>query len=218
MGEVWRHPADPLEANVGMFFENTFSTSTLMLRAEALARHRYLPMQISEDYELNARIARAWKVCNLDEPLVWRRCRGDGLTATRPDQMLDFNRQIIREHLTTIGIEPSDREVELCLLLGKQHRRVSLAALEEVGRWLTRLCDANNACQRFDESAFNRIMARRWFEICKFSSDLGPGVLRLYIDAPVAAHLRLGLADWSRLVAKCVLRHKRRSPQYLTQY
>ena len=216
--EVWRHPVDPIEANVGMFFENTFSTSTLMIRAAALAGQRYRPMRISEDYDLNARIARAWKVCNLDEPLVWRRRRGDGLTATRPAQMLEFNRQIIREHLATIGIEPSDREVELCLFLGKQHLKSSHRVLEEIGGLLTRLCNANDACQRHEESAFKRIMAQRWFEICKFSSDLGPTVLRLYIEAPVAAHLRLSVADWSRLAAKCLFRQRPRSLQHLTQH
>ena len=210
MDQIWRHATDPVEASAGMLFENTFSTSALMIRAEALGGQRYLAMRISEDYELNARIARAWKVCNLAEPLVWRRRRTDGLTATLPEQMLRANRSVIRDHLEYLGIQPSDREVELCLHLGKEHLTASLELLGEIDSWLGKLLRANGASQRFEAVKFTRLLARRWFEICKSSSHLGTPVLRRYIRGVAAQPLQPGVHEWSRFVAKCVIRHTRR--------
>jgi glycosyltransferase involved in cell wall biosynthesis len=208
-GRIWRHPTDPIEANVGMFFDNSFSTSTLMIRAEALAGKRYLPMRISEDYEFNARIAREWKVKNLKGPLVWRRKRRDGLTATMPSQMLQSNRRIIREHLDILAVQPTEREIELCLHLGKHHLVSTLGLLDEIDDWLTRLCNANETCGRFVGAKFNSIIARQWFETCKRSSVLGPAILQRYSRSKLASYGNINLKDWVRFIGKCVTRHRR---------
>jgi hypothetical protein len=209
LNRIWWHPVDPVEATVYMFFDNPFSTSSLMLRAEAIAAHRYLPMRISEDYEFNARLARAWKVANIHEPLVWRRRRGDGLTATMPTKMLEFNREIIREHLGVVGILPNDREVDLSLNVGKHHLMPTPDLLDETESWLYKLCLANEQCARFDVVQFNRVIAREWYRFCESASSLGPAVLRRYSRSRLIACGDASVGDWVRLAAKCLVRLER---------
>lgn len=209
-GRVWNRPTDSNDAAIGLLFRNTFST-VVLLRRDAVPEGGYR-MAMAEDYDFNVRVARHWRVLNLDEVLTQVRVRTTGLTHTRPDIMETCVREVIQDQLARLGLACSTREIQVHRHVGEPHLLPSLALLDEVDLWLSRLEAANKASARYDNAAFRSLVAREWYQVCFAATELGMLALSRYRASQYSRDVRLSTGEWARFGVKCSIRHRRNDP------
>ena len=198
----------PEDAGVRMIFRNMFSTSTIMFRRHPLASLRFGEYPVAEDYDFNARVARIGKAANLSYPLTKYRVRGDGLSGTNTALMKDCGLRISREHLRHWDIEPTNDELAVNRYIGFHDLSNSVELLEKAEAWLLKLCAANDRMLRYEQRLFQSVCGYEWFEICKFSSNLGMHAYKRHVSSPLARYYRPPARARARLLTKCVLRYE----------
>lgn len=213
LNQIWRRPVDPLEASIGLLYRNTFSCVT-MLRRAAVPAGGFGNFTVCEDYDFNARVAQRWKVANLDAALTRVRVRRGGLTHAHRDINIQYRRAIMRAQLAQLALEPSERELDINSHVDSLELGVSATLLDEVEQWLLKLSAANRACGRFDPTAFDRVMAKEWFAICKFSAPLGFAAIAKYLRSGLAKAHRPTFPDGLKFLLKAVMRHRRDGSDY----
>jgi glycosyltransferase involved in cell wall biosynthesis len=201
----------PENVEVRMIFRNMFGTSTIMFRKHPLASLRYRNYTVAEDYDFNVRAARIGKVARLSQPLTKYRVRGDGLSGTYSALMKDCVLRISHEHLRHWEIEATNDELVVNRYIGYPDLPNSIELLEKVEAWLLKLCAANDRMRRYDQSLFQSVCGYEWFEICKFSSNLGMHAFKRYASSPLAEYYRPPVSAHARLLTKCVLRYETRN-------
>ena len=198
----------PEDAGVRMIFRNMFGTSTIMFRRHPLASMRYGEYPVAEDYDFNARVTRIGKAAKLSYSLTKYRVRGDGLSSTNTALMKDCCLRISREHLRHWEIEATADELAVNRYIGFQDLPNSIDLLERAEAWLLKLCAANDRMRRYDQRLFQSVCGYEWFEICKFSSNLGIQAYRRHASSPLAGYYRPPAHAHARLLTKCVLRYE----------
>lgn len=208
-GMVWKRQTDPSLAAMQLLFRNTFS-AVVMFRRGAIPEGGYRSLPMAEDYDFNVRVAARGKVANLDRVLTRVRVRKGGLTQTRQAAMETCVREIMRQQIRTLGIEPSERELAINRHVGAYTLPSSEELLHEVENWLIRLCIANCETGRFPDGPFKKMLSMEWYQVCKFASPLGLQAVRTWRASPLRKYWQPACAEGSRFVAKCLLRHERR--------
>lgn len=207
-GEIWKCPISPDDAAIRLLFRCTFS-NVITLRKSVIPTDGFrLPM--AEDYDFIVRIARRTKVMNLNKPLTRVRVRSGGLTQSKKELMEQCIRSIMLNQLQELGLSPTEYELAINRQVGALTLNNSPESLDDVEAWLMKLIAANHQVGRYESSAFARIVASEWFEICKFASPLGIHAWKKYWSSPLRDDaFRPGLIKNIKFAIKCGIRHKR---------
>lgn len=206
-GDIWRRPPQPEAAAAELLVRDCLSGVTLRRRAWPADEPCLLPA--AHAYWLNARVAASGKVANIDRVLT--RVRLPATQPTRGRQVLyeSCMREVMREQIRRLGIEPSERELTLNRHIGAYTLPSSAQLLYEVEAWLLKLFLANCDSRRYPEPAFARMIGREWYEVCKFAAPLGAEALQIWRASPLLKHWQPSVPERLRFIAKCLLRHER---------
>lgn len=207
-GRLWHRPVNPDEARIQLLFRNTFS-AVMMVRKAAIPAGGFRNMEVAEDYDFNVRIAKCAKVMNINKPLTMVRVRRGGLTHTKYELMERFVREVMRELLRELGIDPTERELSLNRHVGGMTLPNSVEVLSEVDAWLLKLVFANQAVGKYPDAKFRRVLGLEWFEVCKFAAPLGFSAWRIWKSSMFHTYGPREPAALGKFWVKCLLKHKR---------
>ncbi len=210
IGVVWKRPVSSDGTEIGLLFRNTLGGSPVMFRRSAIPENGYRQFPVAEDYDFNARLAKRWKVTNVPRALIRYRVRRDGLTQTNKDLMETHVRQVMREQLEDLGIQPTARELDLNRHIGALILPNTHELLDEIEAWLLKIQKANDAIRRYDSNALARVLAHEWFEVCKFASELGWVAWRRHARSALRGAWEPPWRQKIRFAAKCLVRHRRK--------
>lgn len=200
---IKRKPVSPDEIAAQRLFQSGIENSASMARTVVLReyglREEY---DLSEDFDLWARIAAKYKLAALPEILVRRRRHGGCITEEKAPRMKDRRLAIYAAQLRVLGVAFTDLDLECHFLLRsmrKQRFAPDLAYVEWAEAWLVRLQAANQRAQCYPEPAFSGVLGRLWLKVCwHASTNRGWTVWRRFWRSPLRGSAMRGLR---RLVA-----------------
>jgi hypothetical protein len=146
--------------------ENTTATGrTALLRAY---RHRER-FELSEDFDLWARVAADHKLACLPEVLVRRREHAGRTTRGRRERIEAHRLEIFAEQLGALGLSFTREDLERHHLLRRMQKagfRPDAEYLRWAEGWLSALREANARVGAYPEPAFRELLAWLWLKSC----------------------------------------------------
>jgi glycosyltransferase involved in cell wall biosynthesis len=195
---VKRKPVSPDEIAAQRLFRQGIENSASMAQTAVLREYGHREeYDLSEDFDLWARIAAKHKLATLPEVLVRRRMHGGRITQEKAHRVKDRRLAIYAAQLRTLGVAFTEADLERHFLLRsmrKQKFTPDFAYLEWAERWLLRLQAANQRVQSYPEPAFSRVLGRFWLKVCWYAStNLGWSVWRRFWRSPLRGSALQGL-------------------------
>jgi glycosyltransferase involved in cell wall biosynthesis len=202
----------PAECSASLLYRNIFGNSTLMVRRSAIPDPPYAPeFPLCEDYDFLAQIARRHPIGNLPEVLVKYRLTRGSYSNFVVQQTSDLARVLKRRLLSEMGVDASERELDVHHNLESGNLPLDLELLRETATWLERLVAANEHSRAYDTPAFATIAGNEWFELCRAASRLGGPVWSRFLGSTLARASQYGNSDRFKLLLKCVLGDAKRA-------
>ena len=162
----WHYPTCSKFLRCRMLFDNPFTTSSIMMRAEALKNENMrfdTSFAVAEDYDLWERISRNWETTNIQEVLTRYRIHATQSTAGKEKISQERVWEIQSRLLQGLGINACETEKKLHLEIGVGWKfPTKEAGFDTVDRWLLKLLNANLVRKYFDFEKFKEALAERW--------------------------------------------------------
>ena len=168
----------PKELRINLLFSVPFIHSSVMARADLMKANLYNPeFRQSQDYELWCRLADLTLLANIPEYLVDYRWHYTNISITSANPQNLLKREINRRQILKLGIEPSERELDLhqaAFLAGLYAKDESAKKIEpkELEAWFEKLVDANNSVGRYPKAMFRAYVWSRWMVFCRISGHV----------------------------------------------
>jgi len=210
LNRIKRKPLAPDEIAAQRLFQQGIENSASMARTVVLRAYGYQEAyDVSEDFDLWARIAATYKLATLPEVLVRRRRHGGRMTEEKAHRIKDRRLAIYAAQLRVLGVAFTAPDLECHFLLRsmrKQRFTPDLAYVEWAEAWLLRLQAANQLAQCYPEPAFSGVLGRFWLKVCWFAStNRGLIVWRRFWRSPLRGSAVQGLRRMVALYTTNVL-------------
>jgi len=195
---VKRKPISPDEIAAQRLFQQGIENSACMTRTVVLREYGHREeYDLSEDFDLWARIAAKNKLATLPEILVRRRMHSGRITQEKALRMKDRRLAIYAAQLHTLGIVFTDTDLERHFLLRsmrKQKFTPDLVYLEWAENWLLQLRAANQRTLCYPEPAFSELLGQFWLKVCWYAlAGLGWPAWRHFWKSPLCKNVWPGL-------------------------
>lgn len=172
--QVKRKPVSSEEIAAERLFRQGIENSASMARTAVLREYGHQEeYDLSEDFDLWARIAAKHRLATLPEVLVRRRLHSGQITREKSLRMKDRRLAIYASQLRSLGITFTDSDLERHLLLRsmrKQKFTPDVAYVEWAEGWLLGLQAANQHSGSYPEPAFSRLLGKLWLKVCWYAS------------------------------------------------
>jgi glycosyltransferase involved in cell wall biosynthesis len=146
-----------------MLFNNYIATSSTMIRLEAIGEIRFKKeFIVAEDYEVWIRLIRNCKIGHIREPLTKYRIHNDSISIKKQQLMLDTEIKIIRLQLAELKCNLKAEEFQVFLDLSKDKLAPYYEKFSLINQTISKLFNANNKSQLFDEYSFRNLLFRYW--------------------------------------------------------
>jgi glycosyltransferase involved in cell wall biosynthesis len=202
----------PAECSASLLYRNVFGNSTLMVRRSAIPDPPYAAeFPLCEDYDFLAKVARRHPIALVPEVLVKYRLTTGSYSNFVGRQTFDLARVLKRRLLSEMGVDASERELDVHHNFESGNLPLDLDLLGEMRAWLERLVAANQRSRAYDTRAFAVIAGNEWFEFCRHASRLGGPVWSQFHGSPLAQASQYKNSDRFKLFLKCVLGDAKRA-------
>lgn len=169
-GTVAKYETEPDAVKCHLLFYCLINNSSAMIRRtvitpEALRQSSQYPD--AGDYALWLELANLTSITILPEVLLYYRVHPEQISSSRWKTQLEDTMKIHEIHLRSLGIKPSELELQihLRLMLGfLPHKSLRSA----VDKWLLKLETANDLMKQYPEPAFTQLLARFKTHVCKY--------------------------------------------------
>lgn len=159
-----------------LLFRNPLSTSTMLLRREALGGLRFdASLILASDWEMWIRILETTRVALLHEPLVQYRIHTGGVLTRRIAEGEACTRHIMRYTFGRLSIPWDESAYAIHRALATRTYEASASFLARVDAWLTQLRSANSASGYYDPAALDAVIRAEWRECCRSCALAGAG-------------------------------------------
>lgn len=210
---VWEAPITDGEIKASLLFSPALYHPTVMFRQTKGPFHYNEDHFFAQDFELWCRISPYCTFANIDEVLLRYRLHGQGAGKSHAAQQEDTANHVRRNMLVSaLGLEPTSEEMALHNALACWRIEPDQHFLEQAHNWLLTLRDANCNCNVLPQQALTTVLARRWREICTFSTQLGMGACKLYYCSPLRAYLKLPVHHHLVFMLRALLRKRTANP------
>jgi glycosyltransferase involved in cell wall biosynthesis len=188
----------PDEIAAQRLFQSGIENSASMARTAVLREYGHQEdYELSEDFDLWARIAAKYKLATLPEVLVRRRIHSGQITQEKAHRVKDRRLAIYADQLHALGVAFTDIDLERHFLLRsmrKQRFTPDFAYVEWAEKWLLQLQEANQRVQNYPEPAFSRMLGQFWLKVCWYAStNLRWAAWRRFWRSPLRGNALQGL-------------------------
>ncbi len=181
-------PSSPAAVRCALVFNSPIIHPSVMIRRETLVRHRlqYDEEHYAEDYGLWVNISAFAQLANIPHTLLHYRLHGASYTRKYRALQIQSVRKIHQDCFRTIGLVPTEDELEVHSHLSFSDLRAGAAMIPRSHAWLTKLRRVNSASRIWPEPAFSRCLGNRWLWAClSYSTGIVQGLWRL-LQSPLA--------------------------------
>lgn len=207
-----RKPVLPDEIAAQRLFQQGIKNSASMARTAVLRNYGHQEQfDVSEDFDLWARIAAKNRLANLPEVLVRHRMHRGRVTLEKAHRIKDTLLAIYASQLSTLGVAFTDIDLERHFLLRSMRKlkfTPDLVYVEWAEAWLLRLQAANQRALCYPEPSFSELLGRLWLKVCWHAStnlrwtawrrfwrsplrkSAWPGLRKLFFQYSILSHSR----------------------------
>ncbi|MCS7018151.1 MAG: glycosyltransferase family 2 protein [Cytophagales bacterium] len=198
-GEQWVMRLGSPQIYARMYFHNCFvHTGIMMRRRYALLKYDAAQYPIQEDYEFWMRLIKVTQAALIPEILVYYRVHQQSITSSKNSQAKRYTRQIVSNQLQTLGLHPSESELDLHLAIGDQIISPDSAFIVAAHDWLLKLWQAftRHHINRPDlQQSMNQLLSRFWLSILT-QEGIAAGIARAYSHARLSKQLLSPTQRW----------------------
>jgi glycosyltransferase involved in cell wall biosynthesis len=202
-----RYPHEPDIALCTLPFQMSFAGGSIMFDRSLWSKTglRYQTgIGATDDYLFIVESTKHCKLSSVPEALYRYRNHSAQVTQLQKEQQHRFARNIRLQQLQSLGLEPTEDEINL-------HESISMWQLEgdrdwvkKVGAWLVKLKSINLKNRKYPSSAFARVVGDYWFAVCTRNARLGLWAYKTFVASPVAHDPGPRTDEKLKLLAKCV--------------
>jgi len=205
-GEVMLYTASPEEIPRILLFSNYFAQSAVLIRKNTLPSVPYRSYSVAEDYDLWVRIAQKTKVWNLQKILVKYRVHQSSATFTHANKMSGYVRDIVRDQLLAIGLDPTKEELDIHAKIAQGDCFKNIVLIGKVESWLLKLYKANLSSRNYQSPYFENFLGHKWFLLCSRASGLGWSVWRVFWRSPLKKIAPVSAFQQINFLFRCALK------------
>ena len=155
-----------------MLFKCYFQQSAVVYRSECILGLRFQEgLEIGEDYKMFLEITAKYKTWNLQKYLVKYRFHPQNKTCDKA-LLKRCDKAILREHLEKLGINPTERDLDLHLILKYGDRISDYQTLKELMQWLEKIIIQNRVVNAFNQAILTKIVFYRWLKACYLTRSM----------------------------------------------
>jgi hypothetical protein len=200
-GRVKRRPPRPDDVSALRLFRQGIENTASMARTAVLRQYRHDErFEVSEDFDMWARIAADRSIANLAEVLVLRRAHVQQTSKGRDEQTRLYRQAIYARQLEALGIAFTEEDLTRHHLLRRMRKSgftPDRAYIDWAAAWLLGLHTANARAHRYPEPALSRLLGALWGKACwNAVPTLGPATAwRCFRASPLRRWAWAGLRD-----------------------
>lgn len=169
----WKLRAKPEMIPSIMLFKNYFLQSAVLYRKSCIRQYSFKDgFDILEDYLIWLEIIKKFKVWNLQEYLLDYRIHSGGVTKMHQKEKLEKEKKVFRLQLTELGIDASEKEIELHLLIRNDTQISEVRTLKSIENWMLKIIDQNSKLGKYDHKMLIHVILNRWLKVCFKSKGL----------------------------------------------
>ncbi len=170
LGRVKRRPPLPDDVSALRLFRQGIENTASMARTAVLRRYRHDErFEVSEDFDLWARVAADRPIANLAEVLVLRRAHVQQISKGRDEQTRLYRQAIYARQLEALGITFREEDLKRHYLLRRMRKSGFIpdrAYVDWADAWLRALQTANARSHCFPEPELSRLLGAFWGKVC----------------------------------------------------
>lgn len=164
-------PISNEEIKCFMIFNSPIAHPSSIIRSEVLKKYKLnysTEYTHSEDYDFWSKISEHSQLANIPEPLLNYRVHENQITGNPKFVALKNNTldKIRLRHLKTLGIIPTDKELNLHNLISNAQKPTDSIQLSLAETWLMKLMTVNNHTKILNKPYFEKIILERWLRLC----------------------------------------------------
>lgn len=206
-GKIWDFNIPPEQMRPASLFYSVVANSASMVRKTVVNGIFYRDeYPLAEDYDFWIRVLKRCKGWNLPKILVKYRIFNKSISREKAAFMEECTRKIVIEQLRLLEIEPSEEEIKIHWRLRTYDFESNKHFIEETGKWLDKLYQANRKKQIYTEDPFKKLLAEYWFFLCNSSTLHGLWTFNKYYSLPLSSAENLGRLKRFKFFIKCVLK------------
>lgn len=203
----WRYPTNPDFIRCRMLFDNPLATSSIMIRRKLLVgdtQHFDLNYPPAEDYDLWERLSYLCRVTNIPKFLTKYRLHENQTSAKNALKQMESVWNIHKRQLEQMNVIYGDEEKQIHEKIGAWKFDASTDFVVLANSWLLKLKNVNDQTYFYPEPQFTRVLAERWFFVCRAASVLGLTTWSIYWESPLRKHNEYYKHLY--IFAKCLIR------------
>jgi len=186
----WKLKAKPEIIPSIMLFKNYFLQSTVVYRKDCIKMFSYREgFEVAEDYMIWLEIIEQFKCWNLQEYLVDYRIHSESVMNTLPLRRLEMERKLFRWQFDKLGIDITDNEMELHLLIKNDEPIKSIDTLKQIESWLLKIDDKNREVLIYDPKILSRVLFNRWLKVCLKASSIHFIMMYAFLTSKIGVQL-----------------------------
>lgn len=209
INNLWKTKANDGEIRSELIFNSSIAHATVVFRNKSLSKYnlRYNDRhQHAEDYGLWVSATRFLKFANLQEALYKYRRHGQNVTI-QCDHIQHASVNLIqREYLIESGVKFTPNEFKLHSEISKCKFQCTQSFVQQADKWLLKLLEANKQCLFLPLPSFSKILAERWYRICREGQELGLWTWKKFWDSPLSQHIHISLKNYIGFLIKSSLK------------
>ena len=200
------------EIYIMLLMETTLLHPTVMIRKSFIEQNELLYNELftyAQDFDMWARCSELGNIEIMPEILVYIRKHAKQISTEKKNLQKKFAKKILKRQLDNFGVDYSDREFELHLMLSGLCE-FDIEKILDLKRWINKLNHQNELVNKYNKKIFQKILTNKVFNIY---FKLPKNKLKLIFDAILNKDLRFFIFNnynfkvgFKRLI--CILKTK----------
>ena len=182
----WKLKAPPEKIPSIMLFKNYFLQSAVLYRKDCISKFSFRDgLDILEDYMIWLEIVSEYKAWNLNKTLVNYRIHGGSVTKSKSGEMQAKEKKVFKMQLLELGIDPTNLELELHLLIRDDKPVTEINTLKSIEKWLLKIIIRNEDLEVYDYKILIKVIFNRWMKVCYKASGLHFKMLYFFFTSEI---------------------------------
>lgn len=168
-------------------------------------------LTVAEDYDFYFEACRHFPLANLPLSLYQYRDSESSIMKTfesEEEKSFAIHRIIYEKALKELGIEASDKQLQLHRRIGSTYLFDTLEGVQTAFEWLQHLQKKNESAKIYEPIAFSQVLGNMFFFVSKKSSQVGLPVFLLYMEKRKAFHTVQPFLVF-KLLTRCLIKYRR---------
>lgn len=178
-GAYLRYPVEPEVINCRLLFDSPLAHPSVMIRKDSLSSNNlnYDPQfKYAQDYDLWTRCSRHFSLANIAKVLLLYRVHSNQIGSRSLKEQTEFANLVRRRQVERLGLAEDHKGLEIHNRIGSMQIQANRQFVIDSEEWLQKILAANMKTYIYPETTFSKVVAERWFTVCRESVSLGPWV------------------------------------------